>query len=63
MLERVPDGSYGATTVSRKPNTSVLDQRAARKLLDAEGLAVALMERAPTIDITLNPEAEAVYED
>lgn len=65
LEQRVPKGSYGAATVSRKPEhpRARPARGATRKLLDAEGLAVLLMERAPTIVITLDPEAEAVYED
>ncbi|MFD9621849.1 hypothetical protein ACFWB2_31875 [Streptomyces virginiae] len=49
VLASVPDGTYGSAVISRKGNTPVLDQRAARKLLEAEGIAVPMMDRAATV--------------
>ncbi|WP_183068942.1 hypothetical protein [Streptomyces sp. gCLA4] len=53
VLERVPDGAYGVAAVARKPNTPVLDQRAARKLLEEQGLEVPTMQRADTITASI----------
>lgn len=63
VLDRTPDGTYGNAVISRKENTPVLDQRAARKLLEAEGIAVPLMERAPTVVASFTESFEAPAEN
>lgn len=49
ILASVPEGTYGSAVIGRKGNTPVLDQRAARKLLEAKGIAVPMMDRAATV--------------
>lgn len=61
VLERVPDGAYGLAVVARKPNTTpILDQRAAKKLLEDVRLEVPTTQRADTITASVT-EAPAEF--
>jgi hypothetical protein len=61
VLQRVPDGTYGAAVISRKVNGRITDKKAMEARLKALGETLPMMERASSlvVELTRAPEISA----